>query len=96
MRPIYVCVCVYPYVPYANSLQYVQLCNPMDYSPPGSSAHGILQVRILEWVAMPSSKGSSQPRDIYVCVCICVYIYVYRYIYTYRYRFLLIQRKESS
>ena len=39
------------------------LCNPMDGSPPGSSVHGTLQVRILEWVAMPSSKESSQPRD---------------------------------
>ena len=38
-------------------------CNSMDCSPPGSSVHGILQARILEWVAMPSSKGSSQPRD---------------------------------
>ena len=35
----------------------------MDCSPPGSSVHGILQARILEWVAMPSSRGSSQPRD---------------------------------
>ena len=35
----------------------------MDYSLPGSSVHGILQARILEWVAMPSSRGSSQPRD---------------------------------
>ena len=39
------------------------LCNAMDYSPPGSSVHGILQARILEWVAMPFSRGSSQPRD---------------------------------
>ena len=39
------------------------LYNPTDYSPPGSSVHGILQARILEWVAMPSSRGSSQPRD---------------------------------
>ena len=39
------------------------LCEPMDYSPPGSSVHGILQARILEWVAMPSPRGSSQPRD---------------------------------
>ena len=38
-------------------------CDPMDCSPPGSSVHGILQTRILEWVAMPSSRGSSQPRD---------------------------------
>ena len=36
---------------------------PMDCSPPGSSVHGILQARILEWVDMPSSRGSSQPRD---------------------------------
>ena len=39
------------------------LCNPMGCSPLGSSVHGILQVRILEWVAFPFSKGSSQPRD---------------------------------
>ena len=38
------------------------LCDPMEYSPPGSSVHGILQARVLEWVAMPSSRGSSQPR----------------------------------
>ena len=37
------------------------LCDPMDCSPPGSSVHGILQARILEWVAMPSSKRSSWP-----------------------------------
>ena len=39
------------------------LCDPMDCSPPGYSAHGILQVRILEQVAIPFSRGSSQPRD---------------------------------
>ena len=38
------------------------LCDPRDCSPPGSSVHGILQARILEWVAMPSSRGSSPPR----------------------------------
>ena len=37
------------------------LCDPMDYSLPGSSVHGILQARILEWVAMASSRGSSWP-----------------------------------
>ena len=37
------------------------LCNPMDCSLPGSFAHGILQERILEWVAMPSSRESSNP-----------------------------------
>ena len=39
------------------------LCNPIDCNPPGSSVHGILQASILEWVSMPSSRGSSQPRD---------------------------------
>ena len=39
------------------------LCCSMDCSPPGSSVHGILQARIMEWAAMPSSRGSSQPRD---------------------------------
>ena len=39
------------------------LCDPMDYSPSGSSAHGILQARILEWIAIPFSRGSSPPRD---------------------------------
>ena len=39
------------------------LCNPRDCSLPGFSAHGILQARILERVAMPSSRGSSSPRD---------------------------------
>ena len=43
-------------------LSHVQLfCNFMDCSLPGSSVHGILQVIILEWVAMPSSRGSSNP-----------------------------------
>ena len=51
-----VCVCVH-----------VQLCptlwDPMDCSLPGSSVHGVFQVRILEWVAISSSRGSSRPRD---------------------------------
>ena len=48
----------------AKSLQSCPtLCNPMDCSLPGSSVHGILQARILEWVAVSSSRGSSQPRD---------------------------------
>ena len=38
-------------------------CDSMNCSQPGSSVHGILQASILEWVAMPSSRGSSQPRD---------------------------------
>ena len=39
------------------------LCNPMDCSLPGSSVHGIFQARILEWVAIPFSRGSSHLRD---------------------------------
>ena len=39
------------------------LCHLMDCSLPGSSVHGILQARILEWIVMPFSRGSSQPRD---------------------------------
>ena len=52
----------------AKSLQScLTLCDPMDCSLPGSSVHGILQASILEWVAMPSSRGSSQPRD-WTCI----------------------------
>ena len=39
------------------------LCNPMDYSLPGSPVHGIFQARMLEWVAISFSTGSSWPRD---------------------------------
>ena len=46
------------------------LCDPMDYSPPGSSVHGILQARVLEWVAISSSRGSSPPRDRTCISCI--------------------------
>ena len=42
---------------------HVQLCNPMDCSPPDSSVHGIHLAGILEWVVIRSSRGSSQPRD---------------------------------
>ena len=39
------------------------VCNPMDWSPPGSYVHGILQTKIMVWVAISSSRGSSQPKD---------------------------------
>ena len=39
------------------------LCDPMDCSPPGSSVHGISHIRMLEWVAISFSRGSSWPRD---------------------------------
>ena len=49
---------------YAKSLQSCStLCQTVDYNPPDSSAHGILQARILEWVAVPSSRRSSRPRN---------------------------------
>ena len=49
---------------HAKSLQlYLILCDPRDCSWPGSSVYGIFQARILEWVAMPFSRGSSQSRD---------------------------------
>ena len=52
-----VCVCV-------KSLQLcLTLCHPMDCSPPGFSVHGILQAKILEWVATPSSRGSPRSWD---------------------------------
>ena len=45
------------FVLYDKSLSCVRLCDPLDCSPPGSSVHGILQARILEWVAMSCSRG---------------------------------------
>ena len=39
------------------------LCNPMDYSLPGSSVHGIFQAIVLEWIVISFSRGSSRPRD---------------------------------
>ena len=52
---------------HSSTVESFQSCltlnHPIGCSPPGSSVHGILQARILEWVAMPSSRGSSQPRD---------------------------------
>ena len=48
---------------YLVAMSCLTLCNPMDCNPPGSSVRGILQARILEWVVVPFSRGSSQPRD---------------------------------
>ena len=55
------CVCVRVSV-WAHAQLCQTLCDPMDCGPPGSSVHGILQARILEWVAISSSRGSSRPR----------------------------------
>ena len=51
------------------------LCNPMDYSPLGSSVHGILQAGLLEWVALPL------PRSLICVYILCVYIYIYIYVH---------------
>ena len=56
VHPSCVCVCVCVYV---SAQPCPTLCNPVDYSPPGSSIHGILQARTLEWVAISFSRGSS-------------------------------------
>ena len=48
----------------------LSLCDPMNCSPPGSSVHGDSPGKILEWVAMPSSRGSSQSRDLSQVSCI--------------------------
>ena len=47
---VYCCVC-------SVTKSCLTLCNPMDYSPPGSSVHGIFKTRILEWVAISSSRN---------------------------------------
>ena len=62
---LHTCVCMCVHVcTRVHSLQSCPiLCDPMDCSPPGSSVHGILQARKLEWVAMPFSRGSSQSRN---------------------------------
>ena len=60
-------------VVYSLSSRVRLFCNPMDCSPPGSSVHGIVRARILEWGAMPSSRGSSRPRDqTHVSLHLCI------------------------
>ena len=56
-----------------SHFSHVQLCDPMDCSPPGSSVHGILQARILEWVAVSFSRGSSRPINwIHIAYVSCI------------------------
>ena len=57
------CVCARVLLPQSC----LTLCDPVDCSPPGSFVHGILRIRILQWVAMRSSRASSQPRD-WTCI----------------------------
>ena len=69
---IYTWICIYKTC--AKSLQLCPtLCDPMDCSPPGLSVHGILQARMLEWVAISFSWESSQPRDrIHISYVSCI------------------------
>jgi len=72
---LFVFLCVW-----AHAQSCPTLCNTMDYSPPGSSVHEFSQTRILEWVAMLSSRGSSRPRDrthIFCISCIGRHILYY-------------------
>ena len=78
---------------------YPTLCDTVDYSPLGSSVHGIVQARIPEWVAVPSSRGSFPLRD-GICVSWSaggfftseplgnpIYVWVYIHTHTYLYMF---------
>ena len=72
-----VCVCVHTHVHawmhvcvHVLTQLHPTLCDPRDCGPPGSSVHVILQARILEWVAISYSKGSSQPREQTQVTCI--------------------------
>ena len=62
------CVCVCAHVLVVHSCSNV--CDPLDCSPRGSSVHVLFQARILEWVAIPFSRGSSHPRDQTQLFCI--------------------------
>ena len=63
-----------------KSLSCPTLCDPMDWSPPGSSVHGILQARMLEWVAMLSSRGSFRPRDQTWVSCVSCFFPIGRWV----------------
>ena len=62
IKSLCVCVCVCVCAELLSCI-WLALCDSMDCSPPGSSVHGIFQAKILQWVAVSSSKGSFRPRD---------------------------------
>ena len=64
-------------------------CNPMDCSPPGSSVQGILQARVLQWVATYISPY------IYIYICVCVYIYICLCIHIYIYKPMYIYQRRQ-
>ena len=78
----FLCLLFFTYYLYRNYYYSVTqlcptLCDPMDCNLPGSSVHGILQAKILEWIAISSPRGSSLPRD-RICIsyisCVCRWI----------------------
>ena len=86
-HPVYLeCVCVC-----AQSC--LRVCNPVDCSLPGSSAHGIFQARILEWVAISSSRGSSRPWDQTLVSCIsCIGRWIHHHCTTWETPFAYLDR----
>ena len=70
------CVCE------CQSLSRLLLCDSTDCSPPGSSVCGIFQARVLEWVAMSYSRGSSQPRDQTHISCTSLFLLLYQKIFS--------------
>ena len=66
---------IYPNITFSYALYAVCIqlhpivCNPLDCGPPGSCVHGILQARVLDWVAISCSRESSQPRDGTIISC---------------------------
>ena len=87
VKCVCVCVCIHSYCCLVAQL-FPTLCDPMDCSPPASSVHGISQVRILKWVAISFSRGSSQLRDWTPVSCIgrqILYHWATREAHTYLY-----------
>ena len=86
---VYVCECMLSHV--------LLFFNPMDGNPPGSSVHGILQARILEWVASPFSRGSSQPRgQIWVSCIAGRFFIIWAYVYVHTNHFVNIRPDFSG
>ena len=95
----------YIYAMCSVTVSCLTLCDPMDYSPPDSSVHGIFQARILEWVAISYSRGPSQPSNWTLISCIfcigrrifyhCVTWKVYT-LYLSSYLFLVVDTADAA
>ena len=75
LTSIRVCVCV------LVAQSYMTLCDTMDCSPTGFSVHGIIQARILEWIAISFPRGTSQSRDRTLVSCITGRFFFYHFSY---------------